>query len=413
MNEEISTPDVAVVGGGPAGLAIATALRRLCGGRVSVLERESVAGGIPRHCGHPPFGMREFGRILTGPRYAQRLVECALANGVSVCTNTTVTSINSGPLLLVSTPDGVKEMRPRRVILATGVRETPRAARFTSGTRPMGIVTTGALQSSVYLGNGAPCTRPVIVGSELVSFSALLTCHHAGIRPVAMIDSRPRPIAWHSASLLPWLQRIPLLLSTRLERIEGRERVSGVVVRDSTGTPRRIHCDGVVFSGRFVAESTLARMAHLVLDEGTGGPLVDNRGCCSDPDFFAIGNLVHPANSAGSCWREGNSLARHVVASLESDHPASETGIGIRKFGPVIRYVSPQRIVRDAESSAVAPLWIRFAEAASGQVSLRSGDQVILRQTVDALPERQLRLRVPMKTLENPGASLDLHFETR
>ena len=178
MNEDISTPDVAVVGGGPAGLAIATALRRLGAGRVSVLERESVAGGIPRHCGHPPFGMREFGRILTGPRYADRLVKRALAKGVSVCTNTTVTSISSGPVLVVSTPDGVEEMRPRRVILATGVRETPRAARLTSGTRPLGVVTTGALQSSVYLGNGAPCTRPVIVGSELVSYSALLTCCH-------------------------------------------------------------------------------------------------------------------------------------------------------------------------------------------------------------------------------------------
>ena len=273
-------------------------------------------------------------------------------------------------------------------------------------------MTTGALQSSVYLGNGAPCTRPVIVGSELVSYSALLTCRHAGIRPVAMIESLPRPIAWRSASMLPWLQRIPQLLSTRLERIEGRERVSGVVVRDSTGTPRRIHCDGVVFSGRFIAESTLARMAHLVLDEGTGGPMVDNFGCCSDPDYFAIGNLVHPANSAGSCWREGNSLARHVIASLKGEAPTAEADIRIRKISPVIRYVSPQRIVHDGESSAVAPLWIRFAEAASGQVSLRSGDQVILRQTVDALPERQLRLRVPLNALDNLGVSLDLHFES-
>ena len=33
-----------------------------------------------------------------------------------------------------------------------------------------------------------PFERPVIIGSELVSFSALLTCRHLGIRPVAMIE---------------------------------------------------------------------------------------------------------------------------------------------------------------------------------------------------------------------------------
>ena len=47
----------------------------------------------------------------------------------------------------------------------------------------------GALQAMVYLAGQAPFRRPVIVGTELVSFSALLTCRHAGIRPAAMIES--------------------------------------------------------------------------------------------------------------------------------------------------------------------------------------------------------------------------------
>ena len=49
-------PEVLVVGGGPAGLAAATDLAR-AGRRVTVLEREAEAGGIPRHCGHYPFGI--------------------------------------------------------------------------------------------------------------------------------------------------------------------------------------------------------------------------------------------------------------------------------------------------------------------------------------------------------------------
>ncbi|MCZ7598789.1 MAG: hypothetical protein M5U09_15050 [Gammaproteobacteria bacterium] len=47
-------------------------MARLGAGDVRVLEREDDAGGIPRHCGHPPFGARDYRRIYTGPRYAAR-----------------------------------------------------------------------------------------------------------------------------------------------------------------------------------------------------------------------------------------------------------------------------------------------------------------------------------------------------
>ena len=80
--------DVAIVGGGPAGLAAAIALRGRGVARVTVLEREATAGGVPRHCGHPPFGMRELGRVLTGPAYARRLVAMAMAAGADIRTGT-------------------------------------------------------------------------------------------------------------------------------------------------------------------------------------------------------------------------------------------------------------------------------------------------------------------------------------
>ena len=60
---EIQYVDVAIVGGGPSGLSAAIELRRLGVSRVVVIEREPQAGGIPRHCGHPPFGLREYARV--------------------------------------------------------------------------------------------------------------------------------------------------------------------------------------------------------------------------------------------------------------------------------------------------------------------------------------------------------------
>src|SRR3546814_13336400 len=59
-----------------------------------------------RHCGHYPFGLREFHRLLRGPDYARRLVARAAAAGVALHTATTVLGPLPGPRLLLSTPGG-------------------------------------------------------------------------------------------------------------------------------------------------------------------------------------------------------------------------------------------------------------------------------------------------------------------
>ena len=46
---------------------------------VLVLEREADAGGIPRHSDH--LGIREPGRFVSGPRYAQLLRDNAVKPG--------------------------------------------------------------------------------------------------------------------------------------------------------------------------------------------------------------------------------------------------------------------------------------------------------------------------------------------
>jgi cation diffusion facilitator CzcD-associated flavoprotein CzcO len=43
---------VVIIGGGPSGLRAAAELSPRVAGHVVVLERESQAGGIPRHCEH-------------------------------------------------------------------------------------------------------------------------------------------------------------------------------------------------------------------------------------------------------------------------------------------------------------------------------------------------------------------------
>ena len=172
--------DVLILGAGPAGLSCAARLAELGVRDIVILERETAAGGVPRHCGHTAFGLREFRRLMSGPAYAKQLV--ASASNIGVRTRTTVTAIAPGGIVDIVDPEsGPDRIAGRAVLLAFGVRETPRSARLVSGDRPWGVTTTGALQQFVYLEHRKPFQRAVVVGSELVAFSALLTLRHAGI----------------------------------------------------------------------------------------------------------------------------------------------------------------------------------------------------------------------------------------
>ncbi|MCU0829758.1 MAG: FAD-dependent oxidoreductase, partial [Tabrizicola sp.] len=121
--------EVLIIGAGPAGLSAATRLARE-GVKVLVLDREPEAGGIPRHCAHSPYGLREFHRLMRGPAYARRLVADALAAGAEIRARTTVIALLPGGQVEITSPDGPATLTAPAVLLATGVRETSRAARL-------------------------------------------------------------------------------------------------------------------------------------------------------------------------------------------------------------------------------------------------------------------------------------------
>jgi thioredoxin reductase len=404
--------DVVVIGGGPSGLAAATVLKQRGVDRVVVIERESQAGGIPRHCGHPPFGMREFKRVYTGPVYAKKLVERALAAGVEIRTQTTVVEARSGGELLVTDNAGIGSINARRVIYATGVRETPCSARIISGKRPLGVFNTGALQSMVYLKHCKPFTRPVIVGTELVSFSAIQTCRHMGIQPVAMIEARARATARWPFSLFRHVARIPLFYNTRLVSIEGDKRVTGVIVESDNGQQREISCDGVLLTGQFTPESTLARCGHLAVDNGSGGPVVDQFGRCSDPAYFACGNLLRPVETAGWSWQEGHQTGQWVADDLQGNLPAAASEIRITIKNPVIKLAMPQRLSLPLNHNGMQHLQLRVNGAAKGMLTARCQGKVIWQKKINTLPERRILLAINNLVKTNNPAVIELDFKS-
>jgi NADPH-dependent 2,4-dienoyl-CoA reductase/sulfur reductase-like enzyme len=404
----VSGHDVVILGAGAAGLAAAVRLAELGIKNLVVLDREGEPGGVPRHCGHVAFGLREFHRLLSGPAYARRLAGTAL--GLDLRMHTTVTAIEpEGHVRVVHPESGPATLSGRAVLLAFGVRETPRSTRLVSGDRPAGVTTTGALQQLVYLSRIRPFKRAVIVGSELVAFSALLTLRHGGIEAAAMIEEGPRITARRPSD---WIARlalgVPVLTGTKLVAIRGLDRVEAVEI-EREGRRETIACDGVVFTGRFRPETAILARSHLALDPGTDGPSIDQHWRCSDPAFFAAGNLLHPVETAGIAWAEGRAAAGDIAASLAGRLPPATASVAVQVTAP-LKYIYPQRLSLPAD--AISPLLFkaRATRAAKGTLRLVADGKQLWSRRMAILPER--RLALPLSRVPRAGVSrLTVEFE--
>ncbi|GLP76686.1 oxidoreductase [Mycobacterium antarcticum] len=338
----VRSTSVAVIGAGPAGLAAATRLAGVHGREVLVLDREHTAGGIPRHCDHPGYGIRDMRTFISGPAYARRLVDRAHDAGVHVLTDAMVTRIDRDNAVEVTHPSGLLRVESEALILATGARERPRTARLIPGDRPAGVYTTGQLQNVVHLHHGTVGRRAVVVGAELVSWSAVMTLRHANCATVLMTTEYPSPESY-AAFNIPGkaVLRTPVGTRVRVTRVIGRPTVEGVEIEDlDTGARRVVDCDTVVFTGDWIPDHELARSAGIELDPSTKGPLVDMALRTSQRGVFAAGNVLHPVDTADIAALDGTFVADQVDAYLSGPPQARGDGVRIRVAAP-LRWVSP------------------------------------------------------------------------
>ncbi len=390
--------DVIVVGGGPSGVAAAVELRRLGIGQVVVLEREQELGGATRHCRHSPFGMLEFRRIYFGPAYARRLAREAVAAGVDIRTGHSVVELGADASLRVSSGKGVEHLRARLVLTTTGARETPRSARLISGDRPLGVITTGTLQSYVAFHGLMPFKRPVIVGSELVTLSAVLTCLSHGARPVAVIEPQshprvPAPLAW-----MPRLLGIPFHAGARIVDIVGSPRVSAVKFATAAGI-REVECDGVLFTGQFTPESSLHMQSPLGVQGGSGGPCIDQFGQLENPRYFAAGNVLRGVETGGWAFREGRAVARAMCTQLKQAGLTSAERVAVEFEAPVKLVVPGAIRTGTAALPAFETFQLRVQRRVRGELVLEIDGVPEWRRVGHWLPERRILVPIPASAL--------------
>ena len=296
---------LAIIGGGPAGLAAALAAREAGVEDILILERDSVLGGILNQCIHNGFGLHTFKEELTGPEYAYRFIRRVEEAGIPCLTDTMVVDLEEEEgekyITAMNRKDGILTIRTKAIILAMGCRERPRGALNIPGFRPAGVYSAGTAQRLVNIEGKMPGRDVVILGSGDIGLimARRMTLEGAKVHTVAEIMPYSGGLKRNIVQCLDDFG-IPLKLSTTVVKIHGKERVEGVTLakvdghmKPIPGTEEYIPCDTLLLSVGLLPENELTEELGAKMSPVTRGPLVNESMETSLSGVFACGNVLH------------------------------------------------------------------------------------------------------------------------
>ncbi|MEG0961668.1 MAG: FAD-dependent oxidoreductase [Lachnospiraceae bacterium] len=355
--------DVAIIGGGPAGLSAAAAAKKEGAGEVIIIERDESIGGILQQCIHPGFGLKYFKEELTGPEYAGRFAKETLELGTKVLLKSMVLEVDQeeGVVVCINEEHGITRIKSKSIILAMGCRERTRANIMIPGSRPAGVYTAGTAQRLVNRQNEMVGKKIVILGSGDIGMIMARRMTLEGAQVLAVVELMDY-LAGLTRNKVQCLDDfgIPLKLGHTITEIVGYQRVEGVKVckvdenkNPIPETEEYIPCDTLLLSIGLLPENELTRKAEIQIDSVTNGPTVNQYMQTTAENVFACGNVVHVNDLVDNVSMEsikaGTYAAKYAMGTLPKT---------VRKVravtGDNIRYLCPQEVEIQKENDKVS-----------------------------------------------------------
>ena len=329
--------DIVIVGGGPAGLAAAVSAKKAGTDSILIIERDKELGGILNQCIHNGFGLHTFKEELTGPEYAYRFIEQVYDLGIEYKLDTMVMDISHDKVVTaMNRTEGMFQIQAGAVILAMGCRERPRGALNIPGYRPAGIYSAGTAQRLVNMEGYMPGREVVILGSGDIGLimARRMTFEGATVKVVAELMPFSGGLKRNIVQCLDDYG-IPLKLSHTVVDIEGKERVKAVTIAEVgpdmkpiPGTEERYTCDTLLLSTGLIPENELSRGAGVEMNPVTSGPIVNEILETNIPGVFACGNVLHVHDLVDyvseEATRAGENAAKYVQKGCKDEKEGTD-----------------------------------------------------------------------------------------
>lgn len=395
--------DVAVIGGGPAGMAAALAAESQ-GARVILIERENRLGGILKQCIHDGFGLIRFKKKMAGPEYALSFIEEIKKSSIKVNLLTFVTKLTKkeeGFEITLVNNEGISFVEVKALVLSTGCRERTARQIAIHGTRPAGVFTAGTAQYYTNILGQLPTKKCIILGSGDIGLIMARRLTLEGAKVLGVYEAKSSPSGLRrNISQCVYDFNIPLYTSHTVTRVFGQERLTGVEIsrvdekmQPIKGTEEFLECDSLILSVGLIPENELAETLNIPLDSKTKGPIADQNYMTLEEGIFTCGNAMHV-----------NDLVDYVSESGEvAGRAAAEFSRGKRKIvrlncGKNILYGVPQVLNLENSKDKTVMFFRADKDMGPSELILTVDEKEVFRKKYRALrPPEMEKIQVDFK----------------
>ncbi len=319
--------ELAIIGGGSAGLAAAISAFDNGIKDIVVFERDSKLGGILNQCIHNGFGLHTFKEELTGPEYAYRFIEEFNKRNIEIKLETLVLSISKDKIITyANSVDGVSKIEAKAVIFAAGCNERTRGQILIPGDRPEGVFTAGLAQKYLNVDGYLVGKNVYILGSGDIGLIMARRMTLEGCKVIGVSELMPYSNGLNR-NIVQCLNdfNIPLRLHNTITRIIGKKKLEAIEICDVDdklvpikGKEQIIKCDCLLLSVGLYPFNVLLKDAGAEVNLRTKGAKVDNNLETSIDGVFSCGNVLHVHDLVDFVSEEGALAGKNAALYIKN-----------------------------------------------------------------------------------------------
>ncbi len=218
--------DIAIVGGGPAGLCAAIAASKL-GAKVTLIDDNDRLGGQLVKQTHKFFGSKRHYCGTRGMDIAAILEQELSALPAEVLRGTSVVGLYGARTLALASRERFSKLGFKCLLVATGAAENN--ILFQKNDLP-GVYGAGAVQTLMNVYGVKPGMRVLMVGSGNIGLIVSYQLIQAGIEVTAVVEALPRIGGYHVHAAKLARLGVPILTSHTVLSALGKDEVEGAVI---------------------------------------------------------------------------------------------------------------------------------------------------------------------------------------